>query len=210
MTAIGGAVAVVSGAGSGIGAAIARELATRGTQVVVADADVAAADQVAAEIGGTAVGVDAADRSAVTRLAAETVTRYGRVDILVTGTTAGPRGTIAELTESDWRRLLGADLGAVIHGVGVFLPLLGADGRAGHIVVVPSSAAGEETPSAGDVVVEAATAALVERLESELRAADSPVHVALVEASDDAGSRDPDAIARSVCDAIAQRLEADG
>ncbi|MFZ9858370.1 MAG: SDR family NAD(P)-dependent oxidoreductase [Roseiflexaceae bacterium] len=79
-------VAIVTGAGSGIGRAIARELATRGHQVVVADIHHEHAQDVAAEIvsmGGDAMALAIDVRHDAQRMVAETVMRYGRVDILV-------------------------------------------------------------------------------------------------------------------------------
>jgi NAD(P)-dependent dehydrogenase (short-subunit alcohol dehydrogenase family) len=79
-------VAIVTGAGSGIGRAIARELAARGHQVVVADINGAHAREVAAHIvaaGGDAIDVVVDIRHDAQRMIDETVERYGRVDILV-------------------------------------------------------------------------------------------------------------------------------
>jgi NAD(P)-dependent dehydrogenase (short-subunit alcohol dehydrogenase family) len=79
-------VAIVTGAGSGIGRAIARELAARGHQVVVADINGAQAQEVAAQIvaaGGDAIDLVIDIRHDAQRMVAVTVERYGRVDILV-------------------------------------------------------------------------------------------------------------------------------
>jgi len=79
-------VAIVTGAGSGIGRAIARELAARGHQVVVADINGGQAHEVATHIvaaGGDAINISIDIRHDAQRMVDETVARYGRVDILV-------------------------------------------------------------------------------------------------------------------------------
>jgi NAD(P)-dependent dehydrogenase (short-subunit alcohol dehydrogenase family) len=76
-----GACVVVTGAGSGIGAALARRFAAGGAQVVVNDLDADAAGAVAAEIGGLAVPADVTDRAAVGDMVAAAVERFGPVDL---------------------------------------------------------------------------------------------------------------------------------
>ena len=75
-------VCVVTGGGSGIGAAGVRCFARAGAQVVVADRNGEAAATVAAETGGLAVTVDVGDEHSVDRLVAETLSRHGRIDVL--------------------------------------------------------------------------------------------------------------------------------
>jgi short chain dehydrogenase len=75
-------VCVVTGGGSGIGAAGVRSFARAGARVVVADRNGEAAAAVAAETGGVAVTVEVGDDRSVDRLVAETLTRHGRIDVL--------------------------------------------------------------------------------------------------------------------------------
>jgi len=102
-----GRVAVVTGAGRGVGAALARGLAAVGAAVCLADIDGAAACARAAEVArapGQAVGieVDVAHPASVDRMVAATVARWGRVDILVNNAgVAGPIGAL-ETREEDW------------------------------------------------------------------------------------------------------------
>src|SRR5215813_12756200 len=75
-------VCVVTGGGSGIGAAGVRSFARAGARIVVADRNGEAAAAVAAETGGVAVTVDVGDERSVDRLVAETLTRHGRIAAL--------------------------------------------------------------------------------------------------------------------------------
>lgn len=93
--------AVVTGAGNGIGAALARRLAGAGARVVVNDLDVAAAEAVAAEIGGVAVPGDAASEAGVTALIAEAGAHLGAVDLYVANAGVAVGGG-PEAPESDW------------------------------------------------------------------------------------------------------------
>ncbi|ADH68329.1 MULTISPECIES: SDR family oxidoreductase [Nocardiopsis] len=93
--------AVVTGAGNGIGAAIARRLAGAGARVVVNDLDAGAAEAVAAEIGGVAVPGDAAGEAGVTALVAEAGAHLGGIDLYVANAGVGVGGG-PEAPESDW------------------------------------------------------------------------------------------------------------
>lgn len=84
-----GRVAIVTGAGGGIGEAIARRLAAEGAAVVVTDLEQAAADRVATEIGGHGFGGDLSDEPIAGRLIVETVTRHGQIDILINNAGGG-------------------------------------------------------------------------------------------------------------------------
>src|SRR3954447_19565167 len=76
-------IAIVTGGGHGIGKAYARRLADEGAVVVIAELDGAAAERVAAQVGGLAVRTDVAEEASVSEMARRTIERYGRVDILV-------------------------------------------------------------------------------------------------------------------------------
>ncbi|MEU0238701.1 SDR family oxidoreductase [Nocardiopsis sp. NPDC006198] len=93
--------AVVTGAGNGIGAAIARRLAGAGARVVVNDIDAGAAEAVAAEIGGVAVPGDAASEAGVTALIAEAGAHLGAIDLYAANAGVGVAGG-PEASEQDW------------------------------------------------------------------------------------------------------------
>jgi rhamnulose-1-phosphate aldolase/alcohol dehydrogenase len=99
-------IAFVTGAGSGIGRAIAVRLAAEGACVVVADRDVEAAERVAAEIGNAdvalAVGVDVTDAGQITAALAAAVRAFGGVDLVVNNAGLSVSKPLLETTEQDW------------------------------------------------------------------------------------------------------------
>jgi len=140
-----GRVAVVTGAASGIGRALAEEFAASGSAVVVADLDVAEAELVAAGIrtsGGEAlaVAVDVADAAAVDALAATTLERFGRVDVLCNNAGVSTFNLLRDQTLEDWKWVVGVNFWGVVHGVQTFLPIMRDQGTAAHIVNTASIA----------------------------------------------------------------------
>lgn len=138
-------VVIVTGAGRGIGASTARELARRGARVVVA-ARGEQADKIAAEIGAAggealAAACDVADHASVARLVETVVGRYGRVDAVINNAgTVEPIGPIAETDPEQWARALEVNLVGAYHLVRAALPhMLEAGG--GTVVNLSSGAA---------------------------------------------------------------------
>ena len=107
-----GKCAIVTGAASGIGAAIALTYAREGAKVCVADLDAAGAGRVAAEIGGGAIGVgmDVANEGAVEQGVEQAVRSLGGVDILVSNAGVQHLDMIADVSFEDWRRVLAIHL----------------------------------------------------------------------------------------------------
>ena len=106
-----GKVAVVTGGGAGIGAAICRDFAAAGARVVVADIDAAQAEAMAAEVSGLPVTADVRFEDSVQALFAACQAAYGRLDILVNN--AGivpPRVAIWELRLADWEEVMAVNL----------------------------------------------------------------------------------------------------
>lgn len=137
-----GKVAVVTGAGSGIGRATARLLAQHGVKVHVVDINGAAAAAVAGEIGSRATSheVDVTQPEQLEALAEAIFAEDGRVDILHNNAGIGHGGDIESTTVEDWRRVIGVNLLGVAYGVQAFVPRLLAQGRPAVIVNTASEA----------------------------------------------------------------------
>lgn len=131
-------VAVVTGGGSGIGEAIAREAAARGMSVVVADIDEVAAERVAGELSASgaqaiAAQVDVSNLASVEALRQTAVDAFSAVHLLCNNAGVWVGAQMAEADIRDWRYLIDVNLYGAIHGVKVFLPDMLASGE-GHIV----------------------------------------------------------------------------
>ena len=140
-----GRVAVVTGAASGIGRALAEAFAAAGSAVVVADLDGAEAEVVAAGIqaaGGEAAAmtVDVANAAAVDGLAATTLERFGRVDVLCNNAGVSTFNMLRDQTLDDWRWVFDVNLWGVVHGLQSFLPIMRRQGTPAHIVNTASIA----------------------------------------------------------------------
>ncbi len=134
-------IAVVTGAGSGIGRAIARLLASRGARVHCADIDLAAARAVATECGNArAHRVDVTDVAALVTLADAVYAADGRADLLFNNAGIAHGGTFADSEISDWRKLLDVNVMGVVHGIHAFLPRMQAQAGRSHIVNTASGA----------------------------------------------------------------------
>ncbi len=134
-----GKVAIVTGAARGIGFATATELSRRGASVVVLDLDPEAAAAAAAALPGPALGLaaDVTDRGAMQRVVAETVERYGGVDVVVANAGIASRGaTFRAMSGETFDRVLDVNLNGVHRTVAAALPEIIA--RRGHVVVVSS------------------------------------------------------------------------
>jgi NAD(P)-dependent dehydrogenase (short-subunit alcohol dehydrogenase family) len=140
-----GRVAVVTGAGSGIGRALALALVRAGARVVVADVDEAAlADTRQAIESRTgealAVRTDVADLAQVQALADQAFARFGAVHVLCNNAGVVVHGDLPSATREDWQWVIGVNLWGVIHGLLAFLPRMIAQGSGGHVVNTASMA----------------------------------------------------------------------
>lgn len=137
-----GKVAVVTGAGSGIGRALAVRLAADGARLVLLDLDGAAAEATArqCEQAGARVRAEAADvtsQEALARCAAAAAAESGRVDLLVCAAGVIHTGTVQASSWEDTRRVIEVNLLGAMGTVHAFLPLVRASG-AGHVVLMSS------------------------------------------------------------------------
>jgi NAD(P)-dependent dehydrogenase (short-subunit alcohol dehydrogenase family) len=135
-----GKVAVVTGAASGIGKAIARALIAEGMQLVVSDIEADRLQATADEIGALAIVADVSNPDDVAALARQALDRFGAVHLVCNNAGIGPMAPLAELTLQDWRWMIDVNLWGVIHGVTAFLPILRANADGGHIVNTASMA----------------------------------------------------------------------
>ncbi|MBV8733665.1 MAG: SDR family NAD(P)-dependent oxidoreductase, partial [Solirubrobacterales bacterium] len=101
---------LITGGGSGIGAAIARRMATRGFSVCVFGRRQEPLEAVAAEIGGIAAVGDTTDPQAVCRAVATCLERFGRLDALAVSAGAGGSGAVADQTLERWNAVLQTNL----------------------------------------------------------------------------------------------------
>ncbi len=110
-----GRVAIVTGAGRGIGKAIVIALAREGANVIVNDIDIQTAEEVVKEIKSLgrkalAIQVDVSDSKEVNRMVQLAIKKFKRVDILVNNAAIIRRGTIEDLSEEDWNKVIDVNL----------------------------------------------------------------------------------------------------
>ncbi len=140
-----GRVAVVTGAASGIGRAMARRFASEGMRVVLADVEAAPLASAAAELTGAgatvlAVPTDVARAEAIEELARRTLDAFGAVHVLCNNAGVYTQAATWDQTPGDWAWVLGVNLWGVIHGIRVFVPILLDQGDEGHVVNTASGA----------------------------------------------------------------------
>jgi NAD(P)-dependent dehydrogenase (short-subunit alcohol dehydrogenase family) len=140
MREIRGAVAVVTGAASGIGRALAVDLAKRGAQLALVDVNAAGLEETRALLGDAVARtymVDVSKAAAVEALANDVQRDFGRASLLVNNAGVALMGTLAELSLDDFAWLIGINFWGVVYGCKFFLPLLAREPDA-HIVNVSS------------------------------------------------------------------------
>jgi NAD(P)-dependent dehydrogenase (short-subunit alcohol dehydrogenase family) len=151
-----GKVALVTGGGSGIGAACARELAGLGARVVVVDRDLDAAQAVTREIvtargtdRATAVAADVTDPAACQEMVRVGVERFGPLDVAVNsaGVGAPERMPVGEASWERWRRVLSVNLDGVFLSMRAELPAMGQGGSVINIGSVMSAVGNPGTAS---------------------------------------------------------------
>lgn len=141
MTRFVGKRAIVTGAGSGIGAALCRALADAGADVLCTDIDGAAAEHTAASLGtrGTALQLDVTDATAVQQAVDGVVERAGRIDLLFNNAGITWGGDTELLTLDQWNSIIDVNIRGDVHGVHAAYPQMVRQ-RSGHIINTASMA----------------------------------------------------------------------
>lgn len=180
-----GGVAVITGAGSGIGRALAVQLAEEGMEVVVVGRSAERLARTVDEIrqgGGRAraVVVDVSQRDQVFALADQVYDDLGRVDLLVLNAAVTSAGRLVDHTPEDWDWLLGANVHGVVHGIQAFLRRM-FDAGTGHILFTGSQSASSPDAFVGHgpyIATKCVTTGLA--LSLEVEAAEHGVGVSLL------------------------------
>jgi NAD(P)-dependent dehydrogenase (short-subunit alcohol dehydrogenase family) len=170
-----GTVAVVTGAGSGIGRATALALAGRGLTVICADLSAATAEDTRELITGRgarahAAEVDVADVAALESFAGRVAAEHGVPSVVVNNAGIGMGGPFLAHTAGDWRRIVDVNLLGVVHCARLFGAQMAERGEGGHIVNIASAAAftpSRSLPAYG--ATKAAVLMLSESMRADLR-----------------------------------------
>jgi NAD(P)-dependent dehydrogenase (short-subunit alcohol dehydrogenase family) len=179
-------VAVVTGAASGIGLALAERFAAEGMKVVMADIEAAALAAAAEGVRGKAAAVfvspvDVSRPDHVERLARETYDTFGAAHVLCNNAGVAVIGAVHECSLADWQWVINVNLWGVIHGVRAFVPRMLAGGDEGHIVNT-ASMAGLTTSAFMSVydVTKHGVVALSESMYKEFVLTGAPIGVSVV------------------------------
>ncbi|MGW3847930.1 SDR family NAD(P)-dependent oxidoreductase [Streptomyces fagopyri] len=174
-----GQVAVVTGAASGIGLAMARRFAAEGLKVVLADVEEGALEKAADGLRQDGAEVharvaDVGERADVVALAEDVYGRYGAVHVLCNnaGVGSGAEGRIWEHDPNDWKWAFAVNVWGVFHGIQAFVPRMIAGGEPGHVVNTSSGDGGIAPLPTASVyaVTKAAVVTMTESLYAHLRA----------------------------------------
>ena len=169
-------VAVITGAGSGIGRALAKALAARGAHLALSDIDEAGLAESARMLAGSSTKVttqrlDVAVRADVEAHAERVVAEHGRVNLVFNNAGVGLESRISEMSSEDLEWLMGINFWGVVYGTKAFLPHLKASGD-GHVINISSvfgiiAVPGQASYNAAKFAVRGYTEALRQELEVE-------------------------------------------
>jgi NAD(P)-dependent dehydrogenase (short-subunit alcohol dehydrogenase family) len=183
MQELAGRVAVVTGAGSGIGRALARRLGAEGMAVAVADVEEGALRAVESDLSERDVSVlarvvDVSDQASVDGLAAAVFAELGGAHVLCNNAGVFAGGYVWDRPLEDYRWVLGVNLWGVLHGIRAFVPRMIEAGEEGHVVNTVSAAGlfGSGFSAAYNISKFGAFAA-TESLASDLAAVGAPIGV---------------------------------
>lgn len=140
-----GKVAVITGAGSGLGRAMAHRFGEAGMRLVLADVDEGRLNQIGGQLDERGVHVqtlvtDVSKLSQVEGLADLAYERFGAVNVLCNNAGVAAVGPAWECTNADWEWAIGVNLWGVVHGIRSFLPRMLESGEPGHVVNTASVA----------------------------------------------------------------------
>jgi NAD(P)-dependent dehydrogenase (short-subunit alcohol dehydrogenase family) len=181
-----GGVAVITGAGAGIGSGIARRLGEVGMTVVVTDISLERAEQVAGEIrakGGRAEAkrVDVSQPAELDRLAEEVFAQYGEVRVLVNNAGIETLGLTWEIPAERWEKTLSININGVVHGVRAFVPRMIASGKEGWIGNLASIGGFSVMPTqTAYIMSKHAVQSFSECLYLEMEISGAPIHVSSI------------------------------
>jgi 2-hydroxycyclohexanecarboxyl-CoA dehydrogenase len=153
-------IAIVTGAGQGIGRGIAQKLAAEGATVVVTDVNETTANQTAAAIGGSAIGMpaDVTSNESVQAMVAQVKEQFGRIDVLVNNAGWDKAGPFLDSDESDWERVIAINLYGVLNTSKAVLAVMAEQGS-GAVVNLGSDAG--RVGSSGEAVYSAAKGGVI-------------------------------------------------
>ncbi|WP_020497987.1 SDR family NAD(P)-dependent oxidoreductase [Sciscionella marina] len=151
-------VAIVTGAGRGIGLAIAEKFAGEGARVVAADLDEASATACAAAVGGLGIRADVTDPDSVAALLERVTSEHGRIDVLVNNAGWDKAGPFVESDPADWERAVRINLFGVLNTCHAALPLMIGQ-RHGTVINIGSDAG--RVGSSGEAVYSAAKGGII-------------------------------------------------
>lgn len=172
MRSVQGKVAVVTGASSGIGEAVASRLARAGATVVLTGRDEARLEAARQQCGGAAwtFKADVTDEAQVAELARAVQDKHGGADILINNAGVVMSGLLVDVEDADWRRLFELNVLGVVHGCRAFLPRMIERGQGGHVVNMASAAGLVGTYGMGTYsATKFAVAGLTESLRFEMK-----------------------------------------
>jgi NAD(P)-dependent dehydrogenase (short-subunit alcohol dehydrogenase family) len=207
----------ITGAGSGLGRALALRYAAAGWRIAVTDRDLASAEQTLAQVqaaggSGFAMACEVTSEESFAAVAARLESEWGGVDVLVNNAGVATKGTVAEAPLEQWQWVLNINLLGCVRGARAVIPLLKRQ-RSGHIVNIASFAGIANPPAMASYnVAKAGVISLSETLRHELEPDGIGVSVAcptffktnLIATSRDAPGADKDAAPQM--DKIVQRL----
>jgi 2-hydroxycyclohexanecarboxyl-CoA dehydrogenase len=153
-------IAIVTGAGQGIGRGIAEKLAAEGATVVVSDINERTAIQTAEALDNGAIGAvaDVTSRESVDAMVSQVRARFGRIDVLVNNAGWDKAGPFVESDHADWDRVIAINLYGVLHTSRAVLPAMAEQGS-GSVVNVASDAG--RVGSSGEAVYSAAKGGVI-------------------------------------------------